>query len=103
MTTFGVYYSKTMDQGRLFDVPTHWKREEYYFLGPYEANNKDHLFGILNGAHGRNPLSASRLQEIISREKLHTSMSVGDVLIDSTSGKAYMCAMVGWTEVVEVI
>ncbi len=58
---------------------------------------REDAFVLLNdGGDKPNPLSSQENQEFIRKHKLHTSMSVGDII--EIGGNYYLCEDIGWKE-----
>jgi len=59
------------------------------------------MFMMTNG-EGDNPLSTRDRQEFIRKKGLHTSLSIGDIVLieREKSKKIYLCKSMGWEELV---
>lgn len=102
VNTYRVYYQKDFGwvyRSKETSLTVH--RSSFELLGEYPATKLEHLFALLNDeVEGEpNPLGSKAYQEIIRSKKLHTSMSVGDLAEDSSTGKLWLCADRGWKEV----
>ena len=71
--------------------------EDFTFMGRFKVVELDDLFELLNTDN--NPLGSFERQTFIRSNFLHTSMSVGDMAIDESTGLAYLCASFGWQQV----
>jgi len=113
MTTYQVYYSRSLgmesvqaDDGktnlhfssaRSVRISKEAFARDYVYLGLVRASGLEAAWALLNDADPDrpNPLGAPQIQELIRRERLHTSMSVGDMLRDE-QGKMHVTMGVGF-------
>jgi len=65
------------------------------FVGTTDQMNKDHVFLDYQGEN----VDANFSQLIRECGATHTSMSIGDVLIDSLNGDMWFCDHYGWTKI----
>jgi hypothetical protein len=75
----------------------------YVEVGEFKAKDLEDAYEILNIAHPEEVVNFVR--EMARKDpghelfpKLHTSMSVGDILLDNESSKYYFCDNCGWLE-----
>jgi flagellar basal body rod protein FlgG len=68
--------------------------ERYTRMGEFEAEGLDKLFGLLN--QEGNPLASHQYGSVVTAAQ-HTSMSVGDVAMDQSTGVYHICQPIGWT------
>ena len=78
---------------------------DYITLGTIKAEDLDDAYRILNINHPENIIDSIRkLHDEDPRhtkyESLHSSLSIGDVLIDVQDNKYYFCDNIGWEELV---
>lgn len=81
----------------------------YEYLGTFEAKDLDDLFtnlqdgrgglGHREGESSAEALVAAVMQDLVVRKVGHTSMYVGDIAVDLSTGEAKACAVVGWRKV----
>lgn len=82
-------------------LPKQTFEKHYHEVGVFVAENgrPDEIFALLNDAAGiPNPLGDPRSQLKIRELDLHTSMSKGDILQDTATGKMLYCASLGWSD-----
>lgn len=79
---------------------TEVKKEDYAEMPPLSKRNQklsfDEIFSLFNDPI-KNPLSMPEKQECIIDNKLHTSMSVGDII--EVNGVPNICMPEGWKEI----
>jgi len=100
-STFRVYYMRPewFREGIMGVRPDPLKLDEtHVFVRSVEAANLEHVFALCQGEVW-SPNGEAR--ELIRRLKIqHTSMSVGDVVIDS-AGRVFMVAMFGFADITD--
>ena len=104
MTQFTVLYRKNPTF-----VPLRWERPasdllqsvkelirtgELVYLATVEANTPDEAFTRMQGENWSPNGEARPL--ILGKGLRHTSMSVGDALVDEATGTYYLCHLAGW-------
>ena len=97
MPAFEVYYLKFLSSPTLDAQPNAVNLENYVHMGSVKANDLDHLFSILQVTDI--PGAQHPFSERCLALNIHTSMYVGDVVMDS-AGVYYRCAFQGWDKVV---
>ena len=98
---FRVLY-KNNPSFRIDESCPYFAEEDYTFVGRFRVVGLDDLFALLNNAAGTpNPLGSKEGQDYIRHHLLHTSMSVGDIAIDETDGRAYLVAPFGFKPVLK--
>lgn len=99
MTNFTVWYARDL-QTHLLNLPYEVDKAAYVHMGNFESQTLNSLYALLNdGLSAPNPLGSRERQDFIRHEMLHTSMSVGDLAEDRSTGKLFMCAPIGWESV----
>jgi hypothetical protein len=116
MTTFKVWYSRSLGMGeavqgddgktclhfssaRSVRMSKEAFERDYVCVGEVEVDNLEAAWALLNDADPSgtpNPLGDPKAQELIRRERLHSSMSVGDVLEDDVYGDKHVAMGVGF-------
>jgi len=106
MTTFLAVYNMVSSDfwnTTVTSLDEFMKSDDFVSVGTFQANDVEDAYRILNIDHPENIVSYVRELGIndLSGAKypaLHTSMSVGDVLVEYTNkGKVYhMCDRSGW-------
>lgn len=76
--------------------------DDYYVFKSFEASDLDEAYYILNMEHPKNIVDTVGLLAASDPDRedyktLHTSMSVGDVLVENGT-KYYFCDSFGWKE-----
>ncbi|MCK9231070.1 MAG: hypothetical protein RBS96_02605 [Dehalococcoidales bacterium] len=99
MTQFTVLYRKNPTF-----VPLKWERPAsdllqsvLVYLATVEANTPDEAFTRMQGENWSPNGEARPL--ILGKGLQHTSMSVGDALVDGATGTYYLCHLAGWNVV----
>ena len=69
--------------------------DHYMYMLDMDSITKDGVFAILNS--DKNPLSSDKGQELCKTIG-HTSMSVGDVIVNHVTDQKWMCVGFGWAE-----
>jgi hypothetical protein len=98
MAKFSVWYQREFRSS--LKVRTTWNEDEFVSVGKFIATDLEDLFALLNdGLEVGNPLGSQERQEFIRAQRIHTSMSVGDVAVDLETGQAYIVAPFGFSRV----
>ena len=74
--------------------PASLKLEDYVVLGSIAADSYQECFGLMQGENWSPNGKANSLIRYVGTD--HTSMSVGDVVVDEATGVLYYCAPCGW-------
>lgn len=76
--------------------------KEYDYADLTDKQVCEMMFMMTNG-EGENPLATTERQEFIKKKGLHTSLSIGDivVIIRGKDKKIYLCKSMGWEELDE--
>jgi hypothetical protein len=80
--------------------------DDYMCVGLIEAENFDHVYRILNCDHPDDVVEMVNKLGVADPfhtkyPSLHTSISCGDVLVDTSDDSYYMCDACGWTKLEE--
>ena len=89
MKRFAVYYAK---RPNFFGL----SHAGYTKVKEIEAENLNQVFDMMQGENWSPNGEARDL--IRSLGLKHTSMSVGDIAVNMGDGTAWMCAVIGWSE-----
>jgi hypothetical protein len=91
----GIMGSKWLKERRQMPSPHNLERT-HIFLKQTEARNLDHLYHIMQGEVWSPNGEAREL--IRSKGLQHTSMSMGDIAVEESTGKVWMTDMFGFAE-----
>ena len=100
MSIYEVYYRKN----ETYQVDQHLKGSDIrlqktHSLVAIKEGDKDTVFRAMQGEFMIAPTKSILTALIKSGATHHTSMSVGDVLLDCKTGAIYQCDTVGWVKV----
>lgn len=95
MPKFKVYYARRPVFQIDLDLTPENLLESHVFIGEIDAISIDHLYSMMQAEYRK---LTDDDKKLIFSEKIHTSMSVGDVAIDE-NGFIWECAFAGWRNV----
>ena len=80
------------------EFPTDWRDFEsfgYTYIATTTLMDREELFATFQGEYINKDLA----MHIAAEGAIHTSMSVGDILVSTENGRRWFCDTCGWTEV----